>query len=76
MKDELGPQYMTISAVKAHPAAPVTCDSLPRPALNLARRVSQLAGQGDGHYTLQLVFTGGRWLLMVDGGRLETLGEQ
>ena len=50
------------------------CD-LPQPAVNIARRLCQLAAQGDGMYQIQLAFINGEWWLTIDGGRLEKLGK-
>jgi hypothetical protein len=48
--------------------------ALPRPAINLARRASQLAQNGNGRHVLELIVVEGGWFLIVDRGKLETLG--
>lgn len=48
---------------------------LQRPSVNLAKRVEQLAKQGDGFHTLQVVIIKGEWRLSVNGKPLEYLGQ-
>jgi nitrogen fixation protein FixH len=49
-------------------------ERLPKPAVNMVRRVSQLAAAGNGVYDLTLVVIDGLWYLRVGSGRLERLG--
>lgn len=49
---------------------------LPVKAVNLARRAVQLAGEQRGRHTIELLITkDGRWLIIVDDGRPEDLGD-
>lgn len=51
-------------------------EDLPLKARKLARRALQLASQGDGRHTLELLIHDGRWMLIIDGGpKVEELGE-
>lgn len=53
-----------------------THEPLPAPAVNAARRMTQLSREGDGHHTINLIVHSGTWLMIVDGGKLETLGKE
>lgn len=48
---------------------------LPKPAVNLGKRVMSLARQGDGIHTLILVMTKEGWRVSVNGKPAEFLGE-
>ncbi len=52
-----------------------THEPLPAPAVNAARRMTQLSREGNGMHTINLIVHGRTWLMVVDGGKLETLGE-
>jgi hypothetical protein len=49
-------------------------DNLPRPALKLARRMLQLAAVGDAIHTVQIAFLKGEWIITVNNGKVERLG--
>ena len=59
-----------------HTVATTAADNLPRNAMNLARRIRQIAGQGNGRYIIELVVIDGRWLLVVQQvQKIEDLGQ-
>lgn len=48
---------------------------LPRPAVNLAARIAQLAGERrDGVVEARILIIGSRWFLRVEGDKVEELG--
>ena len=49
--------------------------TLPSPAVKLARRIMPLAAKGNGRYKLELIFINNTWAVIVEGGKLEYLGE-
>ena len=49
--------------------------SLPKPALALARRACQLAAMGDSLHEIQIAFIHGEWYIAVNNGKLEQLGK-
>lgn len=66
--------YKTRNNGRSHPPA------LPSKAVKLAQRAVQLAATGSheqrGRHTIELLITkDGRWLIIVDDGRPEDLGE-
>lgn len=57
---------------------PASCyqPHLPKPAVNLALRVMQLSKlQNGARHKLEIIFNGRQWLLIVDGAKVEDLGQ-
>lgn len=57
-------------------ASPPRLDVLPRPAVNLARRMRQLTAGRNVSLPFQLVVCEGFWLLVWPDGRVEMLGAE
>jgi hypothetical protein len=49
---------------------------LPKPAVNLARRIMALAERGDGRHKIEIFIQDGEWRIIVnEGSQIEYLGK-